>query len=65
MGRFDPYLEVYCQNDEVSTVVHTTMSRERVVRYPLGQHCCPIPHLTQRGIEFGRFSDILNEVVYT
>ena len=50
-----------CQNDEVSPDVHTLLSREVVVRYPLRQHCCLIPHLTQRGIEFGRLSDILNE----
>ena len=45
MGLFRPYGLLYCQNDEVSTVC---TPRERVVRYPLRQHCRRIPHLTQR-----------------
>ena len=60
MVLFWPGVRLYCQNDEVSPDVHTVMSREVVVRYPLGLDSRPIPHLTQRGSRIDLFPDILN-----
>ena len=41
MGYFGPYSVLYCQNDEVSTVVHTPVHAKSAgtgtVRYPLGR----------------------------
>ena len=54
---------INCQNDEVSLECTHPVTREVVVRYPLGQHCCPIPHLTQRASIIRLFPDILNETV--
>ena len=34
MGHFNPWVGLYCQNDEVSPNVHHWSSRERGVRYP-------------------------------
>ena len=64
MGHFDPWVDVYCQNDEVSPDVHVWLyakgssdtPRSRETSSLLG----PIPHLTQRE----HSPDILNEPVF-
>ena len=55
MGRFDPYLGLYCQNGEVSSDVHTTaQSREGVVQHTPGHRSKLLlvtsSSCTQRGI---------------
>ena len=58
MGHFDAYVDIYCQNDEVSTDVHTgtptdvTRKGRQIPPHTDAASClyrCA-PHLTQRGI---------------
>ena len=61
MGLFWPGVGIYCQNDEVSPGVHPHMSREVVVRYPLGNTVADSSSDSARYVELTRFSDILND----
>ena len=62
MAHFDPYLGLYCQNDEVSPDVHTRLHAKWTVRYPpitrskllLGDR----PHLTSARASGGILNDL-------